>query len=91
MNVTEKTGKVVGILPAIDADDLVVMTVNGILIRQSINHIRIIGRNTQGVKLIRLDDGDSIADITCVARDDEDETNNHIEEEGENGQQKLLE
>ncbi len=74
MNVTEKTGKVVGLLPAVDLDDLVVMTVNGILIRQSVSQIRTIGRNTQGVKLIRLDEKDSIADITCVARDDEEET-----------------
>ncbi|HRP01465.1 MAG TPA: DNA gyrase subunit A [Candidatus Kapabacteria bacterium] len=84
MNVTDKTGKVVGILPAVDSDDLVVMTVNGILIRQSVSQIRTIGRNTQGVKLIRLDDGDSIADITCVARDDEEETNHDIEDNDEN-------
>ena len=73
MNVTEKTGKVVGLLTANDTEDLVVMTVNGILIRQSLSNIRIIGRNTQGVKLIRLDDGDLIADITTVTRDDEEE------------------
>jgi DNA gyrase subunit A len=73
MNVTEKTGKVVGLLTANDTEDLVVMTVNGILIRQSLSSIRIIGRNTQGVKLIRLDEGDLIADITTVTRDDEEE------------------
>ncbi len=90
MNVTEKTGKVVGILPAVDSDDLVVMTTNGILIRQSVSQIRTIGRNTQGVKLIRLDDGDKIADITSVPRDDEEETNG-IEPEDENGQQMIIE
>ena len=92
MNVTEKTGKVVGILPAIDLDDLVVMTVNGILIRQSISQIRTIGRNTQGVKLIRLDEGDSIADITCVARDDEEETEHNPElGESKDDQPRLIE
>ena len=70
MNVTEKTGKVVGMLSVVDSEDLVVMTENGILIRQPIKDIRTIGRNTQGVRLIRLDQDDSIADITVVARDD---------------------
>lgn len=68
MNVTPKTGRVVGLLSALDTEDLVVMTVGGILIRQQIVDIRTIGRNTQGVKLIRLDEGDSIADITVVTR-----------------------
>lgn len=76
MNVTPKTGKVIGILPAIDNDDLVVMTVNGIVIRQSIKAIRTIGRNTQGVRLIRLDEGDSIADIITVVHDDDQDNNN---------------
>ncbi len=70
MNITEKTGKVVGLLSASDTEDLVVMTTNGILIRQAIKPIRTIGRNTQGVRLIRLDKGDTIADITTVAKDE---------------------
>lgn len=73
MNVTEKTGKVIGLLTALDTEDLVVMTTNGILIRQNVSDIRIIGRNTQGVKLIRLGEGDSIADITTVTREDDSE------------------
>lgn len=74
MNITEKTGKVIGMLAVADTQDLVVMTGKGILIRQQVSDIRTLGRNTQGVKLIRLDDGDSIADITTVNRDeDEDE------------------
>ncbi len=72
MNVTEKTGKVVSMAEITDSDDLVVMTQKGILIRQPSDSIRIIGRNTQGVRLIRLDDGDSIADITIVPHDDEE-------------------
>jgi DNA gyrase subunit A len=93
MNLTSKTGKVVGLLPAIDSEDLVVMTVNGILIRQSIKHIRTIGRNTQGVRLIRLDEGDKIADITTVNRDDDEETSlldTDIEMIDENGQEPML-
>lgn len=92
MNLTSKTGKVAGLLPAVDSEDLVVMTVNGILIRQSIKQIRTIGRNTQGVKLIRLDEGDRIADIATVNRDDDEETGAEIEFEpiDQEGQEKLL-
>ena len=72
MNVTEKTGNVVSILEITDSDDLVVMTQKGILIRQPADSIRVIGRNTQGVRLIRLDEGDTIADITIVPHDDEE-------------------
>jgi DNA gyrase subunit A len=73
MNLTDKTGEVVSIMEVQDTEDLVVMTVNGILIRQPIRDIRIIGRNTQGVRLIRLDDGDKIADITTVPHEEDDE------------------
>ena len=73
MNITEKTGTICALLEVNDADDLVVITTNGILIRQPIKDIRQIGRNTQGVKLIRLEEGDQIADITTVTRDDDDE------------------
>lgn len=91
MNLTSRTGKVIGLLPAIDSEDLVVMTVNGILIRQSVKHIRTIGRNTQGVRLIRLDEGDLIADITSVNRDDDDETLiDDIDNIDVNGQEPLL-
>ena len=73
MNVTEKTGTICAILEVADTDDLVVMTTNGILIRQPVKDIRTLGRNTQGVRLIRLDDGDSIADITTVTRDEDED------------------
>lgn len=76
MNVTDKTGKVIGILSVVDNDDLVVMSQNGILIRQPVRDIRVIGRNTQGVRLIKLGENDSIADITVVIHEDDvpDET-----------------
>jgi DNA gyrase subunit A len=72
MNITEKTGTICALLEVNDADDLVVITTNGILIRQPIKDIRQLGRNTQGVKLIRLEDGDQIADITTVTREDDE-------------------
>ena len=73
MNITKKTGRVVRLLSVTDTEDLVVMTQNGVLIRQHIKEIRSIGRNTQGVKLIRLDENDSIADITAVSHQSDSE------------------
>ena len=57
MKKTHKTGNVVTILETIDNDDLMIITNKGVMIRQSINAIRIIGRNTQGVRLLRLSFG----------------------------------
>lgn len=79
MNITEKTGPICAILEVTDTEDLVVMTVNGILIRQHVEDIRVIGRNTQGVRLIRLEEGDSIAAITTVTRDSEEEDDTESE------------
>lgn len=71
MNITDKTGKICAILEVTDEDDLVVMTTKGVLIRSQIKDIRVLGRNAQGVRLIRLDDGDGIADITTVTREED--------------------
>lgn len=91
MRITPKTGPITRMVIAYDTEDLVVITKNGILIRQSIENIRTIGRNTQGVKLIRLDNNDTIADITTIQ--DEDEDNEHMErQEGDlNDEQSELE
>ncbi len=94
MNLTEKTGKVVRLVPALDSQDLIVITSAGILIRQAISAIRTIGRNTQGVKLIRLDKNDTIADITTIAHEEIDETTNdgniQIQEPSYSGEQTEL-
>lgn len=71
MNITDKTGPICAILEVHDSEDLVVITTNGILIRQDTRDIRLTGRNAQGVRLIRLEEGDGIADITTVTRDDD--------------------
>lgn len=73
MNITEKTGDVSAILEVTDNEDIVVMTARGVVIRQAAKDIRVIGRNTQGVRLIKLDDDDSIADIAIVAHEEEEE------------------
>jgi DNA gyrase subunit A len=71
INVTEKTGKLVGILDVARKEDLIITCKSGITIRMNVSDISEQGRATQGVKLIRLDEGDEIAAITKI--DDQDE------------------
>jgi DNA gyrase subunit A len=73
LKANNKTGKLVSIMEVVDDDDLMIITDRGIMIRQSIKKINVIGRNTQGVKLIRLDEGSSIASVTKVIKEDEEE------------------
>jgi DNA gyrase subunit A len=60
----------VGIKEVVESDDIVIVTSRGIIIRQHASDIRVAGRNTQGVRLIRLDEGDSISDIAAVMAED---------------------
>jgi DNA gyrase subunit A len=64
LNVTEKTGALVGLLTVTESQDLMITCVSGITIRMSVSQISEQGRATQGVKLIRVDEGDEIAAIT---------------------------
>jgi DNA gyrase subunit A len=64
LNVTEKTGKLLAIVEANDAHDLMIITREGILIRMPVKDIRLMGRNAQGVRLIKLRDDDGIAAVT---------------------------
>ena len=73
MRVTEKTGKMVSIMEVVDADDLIVITDKGVLMRQPVSQIRTIGRVTQGVKLVKLDDGTKISSISRVINDENPE------------------
>lgn len=66
MQVTDKTGAVIAIKAVKEEDDLMIMTKMGITIRISVNAIRVMGRATQGVRVIRLDEDDEIADVTVV-------------------------
>jgi len=81
MRVTEKTGKMVSIMEVVDADDLIVITDKGVLMRQPVSHIRTIGRVTQGVKLVKLDDGAKISSISRVINDENPEETPTPEEE----------
>jgi DNA gyrase subunit A len=64
INVTEKTGQLIGLLNVNETQDLMITCKSGVTIRTSIASIREAGRATQGVKLIKLDEGDEIAAIT---------------------------
>ena len=70
---TEKTGSLVSILEVVNTDDIMIITSAGVMIRQATNEIRTIGRNTQGVRLIRLDEGAKISSVAKVVKEDEDE------------------
>ena len=86
LNITEKTGKLISISAVTDADDLMIINKSGLTIRMAIEDLRVMGRATQGVKLINLKGGDSIAAVTKVMKDDVaevivDEDGNVIETE----------
>lgn len=66
MSITEKTGKLVTIKGVVDTDDLMIITKSGLTIRTPMNSIRVQGRATQGVRLINLREGDSIASVTYI-------------------------
>ncbi len=67
---TEKVGKLISIKEVTDSDDLMIITSKGILIRQKVKDIRVMGRNAQGVRVIRLDDGDTISAIAGIAEEE---------------------
>ncbi|HNP21995.1 MAG TPA: DNA gyrase subunit A [Panacibacter sp.] len=79
INVTEKTGKLVGIADVSEKEDLIITCKSGITLRTAIANIKEAGRATQGVILIRLDEGDEIAAISKI-----DEADPEIKDDGEN-------
>ena len=73
MNITEKTGQLVAIKDVLDGDDLMIINKSGILIRIAVDTLRVMGRATQGVRLINLRDNDEIAAVTKVKAEDIEE------------------
>jgi DNA gyrase subunit A len=73
MKANEKTGKMVRIMEVVDDDDLMIITEKGVVIRQSVRDIKVISRNTSGVRLIKLDKDDSIAAVARVISEDGEE------------------
>jgi DNA gyrase subunit A len=83
INVTEKTGKLVGIMDVKESEDLIITCKSGVTIRMKVAHISEQGRATQGVKLIRIDEGDEIAAITRIDVQDETGIIAEVLEEGD--------
>jgi DNA gyrase subunit A len=73
MKITEKTGAVVGALTVRDADEIMLITVKGQMVRTCVEDIRAAGRNTQGVKLIELESGDKLQAIAPVIGEDKED------------------
>jgi DNA gyrase subunit A len=82
---TLKSGKVVAIKGVTDDDQLMVITRNGVVNRQRVDEIRIIGRATQGVRLVNLDKGDEVMDVARFLDDGEDELENELQAAVEEG------
>ena len=72
ISITEKTGNLVAIKNVTDSDDLMIINKSGIAIRLEIDNLRVMGRATQGVRLIKVRDGDAIAAVAKVMSDDEE-------------------
>ena len=93
MNVTEKTGKLVAIKEVVDTDDLMIINKSGITIRMAVAKLRVMGRATQGVKLIRLNENDEISSIEKIEKIEEIDDENiggeesSTENENENNEQ----
>ncbi len=85
INVTDKTGGLVGLLDVTEKEDLMITCVSGITIRMAVKDISELGRATQGVKLIRVDEGDEIAAITQLD-EMEEEPEGMVDGEAENGE-----
>jgi DNA gyrase subunit A len=81
LRVTDKTGKMIGIKEVTETDDIVVVTSKGVIIRQPAKAIRMIGRISQGVRLIRLEPGDQVGDVAVVpSEEDKEETKEETKE-----------
>ena len=80
LNITEKTGKLISINSVTDADDLMIINKSGLTIRMAVEDLRVMGRATQGVKLINIKGNDSIAAVTKVMKDDVSEP--EVDEDG---------
>ena len=76
---SKKVGHLISIMEALDSDDLMLITDRGIMIRQPVKQIRTIGRNTQGVRLAKLDEGTNISSAIRIFKEEEEESINIID------------
>jgi DNA gyrase subunit A len=73
LKITGKNGKVVKTIDAIDSDQIIVTTEKGIMIKTPVKDIRVMGRATQGVRVIRLNDSDKVSDVAKLSKDEDEE------------------
>ncbi|RLD45602.1 MAG: DNA gyrase subunit A [Bacteroidetes bacterium] len=85
LNITEKTGSLIAIKHVTDKDDLMIINKSGIAIRMAVEDMRVMGRATQGVRLIKLNEGDEIAAVAKIEISADEYAENLLEEENENG------
>ncbi len=81
INITEKTGSLIALKDVTDNHDLMIITQSGNILRSSVSALRVMGRATQGVRLINLKENDTIASVACVLVNEEDEEEKTISEE----------
>ena len=79
LNITEKTGDLVALKNVTDDNDLMIINRSGLTIRMAVSGIKVAGRATQGVRLINIKEGDSIAAVSAVNKTEEENTENQVE------------
>jgi DNA gyrase subunit A len=85
LNVTEKTGSLIALKAVTDDNDLMIITKRGLTIRMAVSELRVMGRATQGVKVINLKNGDSIAAVEFVAKSNENLDENQDNDDNSTG------
>lgn len=84
INMTEKTGSLISLIDVTDEDNLMIINRSGLTIRMEVSSLRVMGRNTQGVKLINLRPDDAIAAVAKVSASKEEEAIERLEDNYEN-------
>ncbi|UCG27691.1 MAG: DNA gyrase subunit A, partial [Bacteroidales bacterium] len=87
INITEKTGELIALKGVVDTDDLMIINKSGLTLRMAVSDMRVMGRATQGVRVINLKENDSIAAVAYVETSEEDEMNGEVPS-NENGKVK---
>ena len=80
LKISDKTGLVSGVVGVCESDQLMVITTNGVMIRTNVRQISVLGRATQGVRIINIDEGDSAASLARVAEPEETEDLEDLED-----------
>ncbi len=86
LNITDKTGMLIAINVVTDEDDLMIINKSGLTIRMKVSDLRVMGRATQGVRLINIKGNDSIAAVAKVMREDEEDVEDILDENADNTQ-----